>query len=269
MNPNFIAVNDAQLHFEDHGNGAPLLFIHAGVADMRMWDVQIVHFSPDYRTIRFDMRGFGKSTMQPGTFSLHGDVIGLLDALGIAKAILVGLSFGSMVALNVALVAPERVLGLILASPSVDGEEPTERIRQFWRDEAAALEAGDIAGATELNLRLWVDGPQRTPAQVSQAVREMVGAMQEAIFRLPQVDDVEVEELDIPAIEQLESVTAPTLILVGTLDLEEKVALAKETAKRIPNARYVEIADAAHMINMEQPIVFNQQVQNFIGGLRV
>lgn len=269
MNDNFLSINGATLHYEERGSGNPLLFIHAGVADLRMWDEQVASFAEAYRTIRFELRGFGQSMMQPGSFSFHGDVVGVLDALGITKAILIGCSFGSMVALNVALDAPDRVAGLVLASPSVDGETPSERIRQFWRDEAAALEAGDIAGATELNLRLWVDGPQRTPDQVDPGVREQVHAMQEAIFRLPQVENVEVIELDPPAIERLESVAVPTLVIAGALDLEEKVALAKEVATRIPNAQYVEIAEAAHMVNMEQPAAFNQHLQRFLQELHV
>ncbi|MFN8441010.1 MAG: alpha/beta hydrolase [Caldilineaceae bacterium] len=269
MSTNFLSINDTTLHYEERGSGNPLLFIHAGVADLRMWDEQVAWFAHAYRTIRFDMRGFGQSLMQPGSFSFHGDVVGVLDALGITKAILIGCSFGSLVALNVALDTPERVAGLILASPSVDGETPSERIRQFWRDEAAALETGDIAGATELNLRLWVDGPHRTPEQVDPDVREQVRTMQEAIFRLPQVEEVEVIELDPQAIERLERVTVPTLVIAGALDLEEKVALAKEAATRIPNAQYVEIAEAAHMVNMEQPIIFNQHVQRFIQELHV
>ncbi|MGD8857036.1 MAG: alpha/beta hydrolase, partial [Chloroflexota bacterium] len=195
-----VEINGAQLYYETQGDGPPLLLIHAGVADCRMWDDQIDAFSGAYRVIRFDLRGFGRSDMPPGSFANHEDVRALLDHLDARPAHVLGISFGGAIALDFCLAYPDYVRSLILGVPSVGGIEPSERIRRFWREEDAALERGDLDGATELNLRLWVDGPQRNPEQVDGQVREKVRRMQLAIFRKEIPDDIEEVDLDPPAV---------------------------------------------------------------------
>ena len=262
--PETTSINGANLHVTVSGAGEPLLLIHAGVADSRMFKPQLAAFEARYRVIRFDMRGFGRSNLPPGQFSNIADVGGLLDHLGVAQAHMLGVSFGGLVALDFALAHPDRVKSLILGAPSISGEAPSERIRQFWSEEEALLEAGDLAGATEVNLRLWVDGPQRTPEQVDPAVREQVRAMQMHIFQIPVPDDLEELSPEPSAIERLAEVKLPTLIIVGSLDLPEKVASAERLATEIGNARYAVIEGAAHMMNMEKPAEFNQLVLDFL-----
>jgi len=103
----------------------------------------------------------------------------------------------------------------------VSGTSPSERIKQFWEKEDQALEGGDIEGATELNLRLWVDGPHRTANQVNPDVRKQVREMQLAIFKKEIPDDIEEIELSPPAIDRLGEVAIPVQVMVGELDLEE------------------------------------------------
>lgn len=260
-------INGAQLYYESSGDGYPLFLLHAGVADSRMWDEQIGAFSQSYRVIRFDMRGFGQSSMPPGTFSNTEDVRGLFDYLQVGEAYLLGLSFGGLVALDFALAYPENVKALILGAPSVSGDEPSERIKQFWEDEEAALENDDLEAATELNLRLWVDGPHRRPEQVSSPVRERVREMQRHIFEIPVPDDVEEISLTPPAVERLAEVKVPTLVIVGELDLEEMIVLADRLVAEMPNAQKEMVPNAAHMVNMEKPDEFNRIVLKFLAGL--
>jgi pimeloyl-ACP methyl ester carboxylesterase len=263
----FANVNGAQLYHEAKGAGAPLLLLHAGVADSRMWDEQFDAFARHYRVVRFDMRGFGRSDMPPGAFANHDDVRGLLDELGVASAYVAAVSFGGLVALDFALAYPARVKALALGAPSVSGASPSDRIRRFWDEEEAALEAGDIDGATELNLRLWVDGPQREPHEVDPQVRERVRQMQAAIFRKEIPDDVEQVELVPPAMARLGSVDAPVLVLVGALDLPEKLTLAEQLVRALPDARMVVLPGVAHMLNMERPAQFNRAVLDFLTAL--
>ena len=96
-------VNGATLHYEVAGEGGPLVLVHAGISDSGMWDAQVDAFSRHYRTIRYDLRGFGRSLMVPGPFSHHADLRALLDALGVNRAAFVGCSMGGDAVLNLAL----------------------------------------------------------------------------------------------------------------------------------------------------------------------
>lgn len=260
-------INGAQLYYEVKGTGQPLLLLHAGVADCRMWDAQFEAFSKVYQVIRFDLRGFGRSSMPSGSFSNFEDVRALLDFLQLKRVYLLGISFGGLIALDFTLAYPNYVQALVLGAPSVSGVSPSERIRHFWEEEEMALESGDIEGATELNLRLWVDGPHRTADQVSPAVRERVRDMQLAIFKKEIPDDIEEIELSPSAIERLGEVAIPMQVLIGELDLEEKLTLADRLVSEIAGSRKAVIPGVAHMLNMEKPDVFNQSVLEFLSEL--
>lgn len=266
MQTNLAPVNGANLYYEVSGSGYPLLLLHAGIADSRMWDDQFATFAQHYRTIRFDQRGFGQSLMPPGAYANHDDVAGLLDYLQIDKAYLLGISNGGRIALDFALTYPARVAALVLGAPSVGGVGPSERIIEFFEQEEEALVRGDLEAATELNLRLWVDGPQRSPDQVDAKVRQRVHEMQMRAFQIPIPDDARPTRLETPAIERLGEVQAPTLVIAGDLDLEEKVTLAEQVAREIPDTRYAVIHGAAHMLNMEEREEFNRLVLSFLGS---
>jgi pimeloyl-ACP methyl ester carboxylesterase len=105
---------------EDSG-GPPAVFLHAGVADRRMWQDQIAAFAPGRRVVAYDRRGFGETRGQPETFSHLDDLLAVLDQLGIASAVLVGCSQGGRIAIDFALTHPDRVAGLFLAAPAVTG----------------------------------------------------------------------------------------------------------------------------------------------------
>ena len=264
MTSGFADINGAQLYYEVKGTGHPLLLVHAGVADSRMWDAQVEAFSDVYQVIRFDLRGFGRSNMPSGTFSNYEDIRALLDYLEIKSVYLLGISFGGLVALDFALVYPDYVKALVLGAPSVSGAIPTERIRRFWEAEDAAMEKGDLEGATELNLRLWVDGPHREVNQVSREVRKLVREMQLAIFKKEIPDDAEEIDLEPPAIERLGEVRVPVQVIVGRLDLEEKLELANRLVREMHNCKKVVIPGVAHMLNMEKTNVFNLSVLDFL-----
>ena len=263
----FAPTNGAQLYYEIAGTGQPMILIHAGVADCRMWDDQFATFAQQYRTIRCDLRGFGRSAMPSGRFSHHDDLAGLLDFLQVDQAIVLGVSFGGKVAVDFALAYPQRVTALVLGAPSIGGAEPTERIIQFWEEEETAVEQGNLATAVALNLHLWVDGIYRQPDEVDAAVRQKVAQMQREIFEMAVPDDVAEVRLEPVAYGRLGEITAPTLVLVGNLDLPEKVAEAAWLAQQLPNAQHAVIPGVAHMLNMEKPVLFNQLVLDFLTDL--
>jgi 3-oxoadipate enol-lactonase len=183
--------------------------------------------------------------------------------LQIERARLLGWSFGGLIALDFALAYPDRVSALVLGAPSVSGTEPSQRIKAFWAAEEKAFDEGDLEAATELNLRLWVDGPEREAGEVDAGVRALVGVMQQEIFEMEIPDDIEERELEPPAAGRLAEIRVPTLVVVGSLDLEEKVAQSKEIAGQVVDGRCVRIDGAAHMVNMEKSEEFNRIVSDF------
>jgi pimeloyl-ACP methyl ester carboxylesterase len=260
----FLDVQAASLYYEVAGEGHPLLLLHAGIADSHMWDDQFPLFAQHYRTMRYDLRGFGQTRWETGAFANHEDPVALFNALGIQKAHVIGISFGSKIALDFALTHPEMVASLVLVAPGVGGTEPSEQIRRFSQEEDALVEKGDLPGATELNLRLWVDGPQRTPDQVNPTVRQRVYEMQYHALTIPIPEGADEQDLQPPAITRLSEVRVPTLIIVGDLDLPEKLDLTNQLATSIRRARQKIIAGTAHMVNMEQPQEFNRIVLDFL-----
>ena len=221
----FLPVQGAPLYYEVTGQGQPLLLIHAGVADSRMWDEQFEVFARQYRVVRYDLRGFGQSSFPAGAFANYADPAALLDFLNIKQAHVIGISFGGKIALDFTLAYPERVLSLVLVAPSVGGHKPAAEVLRFGEEEDALLERGDLAGATELNLRMWVDGPRRTAEQVDAAVRQKVREMQDHAFTVAIPDEVEELSLNPPAITRLAEVHVPTLLIVGDYDIPDKLAL--------------------------------------------
>lgn len=259
-----IPINGAQMYVEVEGAGPPLVFVHAGVADARMFDAQVAAFRKRYTVIRYDWRGMGRSLHVPGPFDLAADLAGLFDALELARAALVGISFGGRIALDFTLAHPGRVAALALGAPSVSGAPAEPEMERFWEQEEALLEAGDLEAATELNLRLWVDGPQRVLGQADPEVRRRVYAMQMQAFRNPEPDDLEFVDTDAPAIDRLGELDLPVLVLAGALDLPGKLALAERLGREIPNARYRLLPGVAHMLNMERPDQFNAALKEFL-----
>jgi len=260
----FLPVQGAPLYYEVTGQGQPLLLIHAGVADSRMWDEQFEVFARQYRVVRYDLRGFGQSSFPAGAFANYADPAALLDFLNIKQAHVIGISFGGKIALDFTLAYPERVLSLVLVAPSVGGHKPAAEVLRFGEEEDALLERGDLAGATELNLRMWVDGPRRTAEQVDAAVRQKVREMQDHAFTVAIPDEVEELSLNPPAITRLAEVHVPTLLIVGDYDIPDKLALTQKLAAEIPNARQVIIPGVAHMVSMEKPEEFNRVVLDFL-----
>ncbi len=220
----------------------PILLVHAGVADRRMWDGVWEPLVERRDVLRVDLRGFGESTERPsGELAPHQDVLGVLNDEGIERAHVVGASLGAGVAVEVALTEPARVASLLLVAPGGSLiPEMTEQLRAFAVAENTAMDAGDLDTAVEANLATWVDGPSQPVDRVAPEVRARVGTMQRLAFELTaDWDDVEEAELDPPALDRLVEVGVPTLVLTG-----------------VTGARQVVWPDTAHLPSMERPDVF-------------
>jgi 3-oxoadipate enol-lactonase len=256
-----------ELHVEVAGAGPPVVLLHAGVADARMWDPQWVTFPRVHRTVRYDLRGFGRSPLPPGSFSHAGDLVALLDRLGIGRTALVGVSLGGRVALEAAVARPDLVDALVVVGASLPGHAWSDELEAFDAEEDAALERGDLDTAVELNVRLWVDG-RRAPGGGDPATRAAVAEMQRHAFelQLPVADEVD-EQLLVPDLaDRLGEVRAPTLVLVGEEDVADIHVIAERLAREVPGAQRAAIPGAAHLPSMERPAEFDELVLGFLAG---
>lgn len=257
------ALNHTTFAYETAGAGRPLVFIHAGIADSRMWDGQFSALADSFRVVRYDMRGFGRTPPAEGSYAHHEDLAALLTHLGLGRVSLVGCSMGSKTALDFALQYPERVDRLVLSSPAVgglafDGPPPPQAAEL-----EAADEAGDLAWVNELEMQIWVDGPRRTPDQVNQAVRELARQMNAIALANEGIGDE--HPLQPAAAERLSEVRAPVLVLAGDWDTPRTLAAVEQLVATLPDVRKVMMTGAAHLPNMEQPEVYNRHLLAFLG----
>jgi len=249
------------------GDGPAILLVHEGIADRRMWEPQVGPLADaGYRVVCCDLRGFGDSELTPGPFSNVGDLHELLAHLGIERVSLVGGSYGARVSLEYALTHPDSVDALVLMGPGLRDVEWSEEIVRFGEEEDALLEAGDLDGAVELNLRTWLAGPSRTADQIDPDVWERVGRMQRRAFevQLPVPDAGPDEPFDPPASARLGEIRFPVLIVVGDLDQPDILRVADQLAVGIPEARKEVISGTAHMPSLEKPDEFNRLLLEFL-----
>jgi pimeloyl-ACP methyl ester carboxylesterase len=259
-------VNGATLHYEVAGEGEPLVLVHAGISDSRMWEAQVDAFSSRYRTIRYDLRGFGRSPMVEGPFSHHADLRALLDTLEVDRANFVGCSMGGGAVLDFALENPGRVTSLVLVGSAVGGFEFDEAPPKEWDELVAADEAGDLERVSELEVRMWVDGPRRGPDAVDPSVRDLVREMNLIALENEATQLGEELEPEVPAASRLSQIHAPALVIVGDEDRARTLAAADLLEEKLPDARKTVMAGTAHLPNMERPGEFNRLVLDFLEG---
>ena len=257
-------VNGARIYYESAGEGEPLVLVHAGIADSRMWEGQLTAFADRYRVIRYDMRGFGRTAMVEGPFSHHEDLHALLDYLGLEQTHLVGCSMGGGAVLDFALEYPQRAGKLVLVGSAVGGFGPDFDPPKEWDELVAAEEAGDLELVSELEVGIWVVGPERSPDEVDTSVRDLVCEMNLITLRNEAAGLGEEWEPEPPAADRLPDVQAPTLLIVGDEDQPRVFAAADLLEKEIPNVRKVVMHGTAHVPNMERPEEFNRLVLDFL-----
>lgn len=262
-----VEIDGGRLEFDVAGEGPAIVLLHPGLWDRRTWDDQFGVFSKDHRVLRYDARGYGRSSRpEPGRpYSPVEDLAGVMDAAGIERAALVGCSMGGMVALDFALAHPERSTAIVLAAPGVSGmEEGTPEEEAWWEEHQRpveeAIEAGDLEKAEDLRLStMWA----------------MLGTTDPAGARIRQIafdnlheltmDESGRRDLDPPAIDRLGEVGVPTLVLPSDHDPPETERVCRLLAEQIPNARLVQIPDVDHVVNMRKPAEFNDVVLTFLG----
>lgn len=265
---NYAEVDGGRIYYEVAGQGQPLVLAHAGFLDSRMWDDQWEALAQHYRVIRFDLRGYGQSDSIDAPVAYRRDLHHLLRHLEIPRAHLVGCSLSGEMVLDFALEYPEMVSALVVVSAVPGGFEMQGEPPRYLMEMIGAVQAGDLERASELQVRIWVDGSFREPEQVSPAVRQHAAQInQDNLSRgtwavtsmMPPADP-----LQPPAVTRLGDIAAPTLVIAGALDHPEILRAADVLADGIAQARRVIVPDSAHVPNMEQPEAFNRAVIDFL-----
>ncbi|MBC8161862.1 MAG: alpha/beta fold hydrolase [Roseiflexaceae bacterium] len=264
LHQGWLPVDGGHLYYETVGTGSALVFVHAGIADCRMWDAQFHVFAQHGHVVRYDIRGYGQSTFSDTPFAHRTDLLALLSQLNIDQATLLGVSLGGNIVLETALIAPARVKTLIVATSAPGGYQFTGNPPPKWSARAVAQEAGDWELAAELDVQLWLDGPRRTPGQVDAHLRDTVREMDCIALQRAAERDYLLQPFEPPTIERLRDINVPTLVIAGELDEPNILAACHVLSERIPKAQLMTMQGTAHLPNMEQPDTFNRIVLDFL-----
>lgn len=260
-----LTINGVDIAYDEAGSGPPLLLIHAGIVDRRMWDDVQPAFAERFRVIRFDLRGYGETPLPDGPFVYAADARDLLRSLSVERAHVVGVSMGGHVALDLAIAHPQTVDRLVVVSPGIDGWEHDATLRAAWDAEEAAWERGDLDEVAWINVRTWLDGPARGPDAVPEALRRRVFEMQRRALDYDN-DEAKGGWLAESRRERLSEIGASTLVAVGEYDQGDFAAIGRYIAAQIPNARFELLPAVAHLPPMEDPEAFTRLVCDFLGA---
>ena len=255
-------LDNIKLYYEESGTGVPIVFLHGFTLDHRMWRAQAENFSKNYRVILHDSRGHGQSDAPPTNYARDTRVEELrmaLDQLGIDKCHLVGLSMGGSTGILFALKYPERLLSLTLVSTGAAGWNVGKMISNL--DQVAKSKGVKNA------LKQWMDWSlkyyKKHPhlLHVAQSINEMMFSHSGAIWADPSRGKYP-RMIDLDHVYQIK---VPTLIMIGDRD-RIFIPLARQLHAKIAGSKLIEYPEVGHMINLEIPEKFNEDLGEWVGG---
>ncbi|MDI2126013.1 alpha/beta fold hydrolase [Yinghuangia seranimata] len=243
------------------GDGPPVVLVHAGVADHRMWDAVVPGLAERHTVVRYDLRGFGESAPPTGAFSETEDLLRLVDHLGYDRVRLVGASWGGRVAVEFTLAHPDRVHRLAVLAPPWPRYHWSADMIAYDEAETAALASGDLDAAVRINLEMWLRGPARSWADVPAGLAEQLrGPLRTSLVNQGVVG----EHSQGVTAGDVAGISAPTLVGIGKLDVADFQDIARRYAAEIPGATLVEFAAAAHLIALDEPAELTARLAAFL-----
>jgi 3-oxoadipate enol-lactonase len=255
----FASVDGLTLHYRLAGrvDGPTLVFANAVGCDFRIWDDVIDRLAASYRVLAYDKRGHGLSDARPAPYRLDdhvGDLVGLLDDLGIDRFGLVGLSVGGMIAQRLAAVRPDRIEALALCATAAK-----IGTRELWDTRISAVKRAGIEAIAGALLERWF-----SPSFRAERADDAAG-WRNMLVRTP-VDGyagtcAAIRDADLTT--EIGAIRVPTLCVAGTADLSTPPDLVRATAASIPGAHFRMIDGAGHMPSIEQPGVLALLLQTF------
>ena len=274
-----VRVGDIDVYYEEHGSGPPLLLIMGLATDSTAWAFQLPEFARHYRAIAFDNRGVGRTSKPAGPYSIHqmaDDAAGVMDALGVARAHVLGVSMGGMIAQELALRHPERVSALVLACTFPEPDATVEDRRSFM----VGLLGGQVSADGELQIDVASLNPllfvqQMLPAvfnpsfiasDLPKLMQVFAGALQYG-FSMEAILGQVAAVMGHRATDRLHRIAVPTLVLTGDADQLVAPSNSDILAREIPGAKLVKVPGGSHGFNFETPEVFNREVIDFLAGV--
>ncbi|MEU9517800.1 MULTISPECIES: alpha/beta fold hydrolase [unclassified Streptomyces] len=233
------------------GDGPPVVLLHPGVGDSRVWDPVLPQLVEHHRVIRYDVRGYGRSPQPTASYSLLDDLVAVLDYFRLRRVSLVGCSMGGGTAMSLALAYPDRVTALVLLCPGITGypwpEEP-----KFDAEYDALIEAGDVEGLVTLGLREWA----------------AAGADEAAVAQLRAaapawLTEDEYQRVDPPVFDRLGELSTPAVVMVGDLDRPTLIACNEEVAARIPSCRLMRMPGVDHLPPLRVPDLVADTIRTY------
>lgn len=259
----FVSVPGGSLYYEDEGDGPAVVLIHAGVANLRMWDPLVASLSARYRMIRYDTRGFGLTESEHAEFSNRADVIAVLDHAGVDKATVVGASRGGSIALDSVIEYPQRFEALVVVAGGVGGYRPPdiEEDEALWKEAERMEEAKEWDALADFETRFWCDGPGQPTDRVDPEIRDRVHGWIIDNYRADKEGGVP-QVLTPSAVGRLGEVTVPVMVVIGEFDEPFANASCRYLAETV-GATLVEYP-AAHMLTLEHPDRFATDLHGFL-----
>jgi len=254
-------VGDATINYDVAGKGPTVVFIHGWAHNISVWDDQVPAFKSRYRVVRYDSRGFGRSTGYADESAEPQDLLLLLEALRVKRAYIVGHSRGGSVALRFASAYPSHVAGLVLYGAFPEGFPAPPEVGQMFASLPAIAKQNGLDSVGKIVLAspiAWVP-PGRN--DVTDRYRRLW-----ASYSGKDLLDPHAESGRVPAvtIAQLANIKVPTLVIVGDHEAPFIAAVADTLAQRIPGAKKVVIPNAGHGAHFAQPASFNSALMDFI-----
>ena len=257
-------VPGGQLYYEEAGSGEAVLLVHGNTGDRRHWDLQFEGLARTHRVIRYDLRGFGASTVpaEGVRFTNHGDAATLLDGLGIRRAHVAGWSLGSAIAIDFAMAFPERTLSLMVVGPWIMGYDSPgaqEMFQGMGQVAMAMAEEGSKAAVEALMNSAFMTRTIQKPA-----AGDRFRAIAEDYSFWGFVNPSSQMVLDPPALGRTHEIRAPTLIVAGEFDVPACMEIGEFMDETIPDSRMVVMPGTGHLMLMEQPEVFSEILIGFL-----
>lgn len=262
-----VTVAGAQLAGRQLGEGLPVVFLHAGVCDKRMWAEQMAMVAEEgWQAIAYDRRGYGETVSDDVAFNHVDDLEAVLKSFDIHAAVFVGCSMGGGLAIDFALRHPGRVIGLVLIGTSVTGApwSATDVETQLEAAEEDAYERGDLEMINRVQTHLWLDGPRTQGGRVTGAARELFMDMNAIVLAKPELT---LEDKRREAWTRIGEVGTPTLLMVGDEDFSAIIDRHEHLSEEMPNAFAVVLEGVAHIPSIERPELVNSLLLEFLDAI--
>ena len=262
----YLPVRGGNLYYETAGEGTPLVLVHAGFLDSRMWDDQFQLFAKGKRVIRYDVRGFGRSSRPSEEYSDAEDLFALLKHLNIESVNILGVSNGGRIALDFASVHPAMVNSLILVSPGIRGYKSSgpEEDRE-WKEldkkgdmQDLAINENRIDDAVKMDLEIWA------PAQGTASKSRILSIATDNSHIHKNPPHRLQKSPEPPAFTKLNQIRMPTMLIVGDQDVKGMQLMTKRLHELIRGSKLSVIRGADHIANMSRPEEFNAIVSSFL-----